>query len=185
MAPQVIFFAIVILSAIVTASADLSRFSSLDVSMVMSGEIWRMLTGHLTHLTWQHYALDAPVFFIVYLAYKRNSNGLNSLYLIVFSALVVSSTVIIAGIHQVYGGLSGLSYAAISAILLNMLVSTPRRILPYLLTFALLLYLFFLQGSTTGINGINVAKEAHLAGILSGGIFELIRIRLNKLLHKA
>lgn len=179
-----IFFVIVILSAVITASASLSHFASLDVSMVMSGEVWRILTGHLTHLTWRHYALDAPVFLIVYLAYKRDSGGLSSLYLLIFSALVVSATIIIAGRHQVYGGLSGLSYAAISAILLNMLISRPRRILPYLLTFALLLYLFFLQGSTTGINGINVAKEAHLAGILSGVTFELIRIRLTKSLQK-
>ncbi len=172
-----IFLVIVIVSAVITASTDLSRIASLDISLVMSGEIWRVFTGHLTHLTWQHYAMDAPVFLIVYLVYKRNTSGLISIYLTIFSAIIVSATVIAMGVHQVYGGLSGLSYAAISALLLNMVIANPRRILLYILILAFLVYFLFLQGNTTGIN---VAKEAHVAGILSGIIFELIR-RYSKL----
>jgi hypothetical protein len=40
------------------------------------------------------------------------------------------------------------------------------------LIFTFLFYLLFLQGSTTGIN---VAKEGHVAGALSGVIVELTR----------
>lgn len=167
-----IFLAIVLLSAVITASTDLSRIASLDISLAMSGEVWRVFTGHLTHLTWRHYAMDAPVFLIVYLVYKRNTCGLISFSLTIFSAIIVSATVIAMDIHQVYGGLSGLSYAAISALLLSMVIASPRQILPYILILAFLIYFLFLQGNTTGIN---VAKEAHLAGILSGIIFELIR----------
>lgn len=167
-----IFWAIVILSAVITSSADLTRFASLDISLVMSGQVWRLITGHLTHLTWRHYAMDAPVFLMAYLLYKRNTGGFSSVYLAVFSAIVVSASVVFMGIHQVYGGLSGLSYAAISALSLEMILNNPRRILPYILIFTFLFYLLFLQGSTTGIN---VAKEAHVAGVLSGVIFELIR----------
>lgn len=167
-----IFLVIVILSAVITASSDLSRIASLDIFLVMSGEVWRVFTGHLTHLTWRHYVMDAPVFLIVYLVYRRNVGVLSSILLAIFSAIIVSATVIVIGVHQVYGGLSGLSYAAISALLLNMIITTPRRIIPYILIITLLIYFFFLQGNTTGIN---VAKEAHIAGILSGVIFELSR----------
>lgn len=167
-----IFLFIVILSAVITASAELSSIASLDISLVMSGEVWRIFTGHLTHLTWQQYAFDAPVFLIVYLVYRRNTDGFSSIYLVIFSAIIVSATVVAMGIHQVYGGLSGLSYAAISALLLNMVIAAPRQILPYILVLALLVYLLCLQGYTTGIN---VAKEAHVAGTISGLAFELVR----------
>ena len=170
-----IFIAIVILSAVITASADLSNFAVLDVSRVMSGEVWRLLTGHLTHLSWRHYSLDAPVFLIAYLVYKRNAGSRSSVYLAIFSAIIVSAAVVFMGAHQVYGGLSGLSCAAVSAISLKMILDSPRRILPYILVFALLFYLLFEQGNASGIN---VAKEAHAAGTLSGVIYELIRRRL-------
>jgi Rhomboid family. len=168
----VIFLFIVMLSAVITASAELSSLASLDVSLVMSGEVWRLFTGHLTHLTWRQYALDAPVFLIVYLVYRRNTGGLSSIYLVIFSAIMVSATVVAMSIHQVYGGLSGLSYAAISALLLNMVIATPRQVLPYILILTFLIYFLCLQGNTTGIN---VAKEAHVAGTISGLAFELVR----------
>lgn len=169
---QVLFLVIVILSAVITASAGLSSLASLDISLVMSGELWRLFTGHLMHLTWRHYALDAPVFFIVYLVYKRKTSGLSSIYLVFFSAITVSATVVVMGIHQVYGGLSGLSCAALSALLLKMILDAPRRILPYILVFIFLVYLLFLQGNASGIN---VAKEAHVAGTISGLAFERVR----------
>jgi membrane associated rhomboid family serine protease len=172
LASQVLFLVIVILSAVITASAGLSNLASLDISLVMSGEVWRLFTGHLTHLTWRHYALNAPVFFIVYLVYRRNTGGLSSIYLAISSAIIVSATVVFIGIHQVYGGLSGLSCAAISAILLKMILDAPRRIFPYILIFAFLVYLLFLQGNASGIN---VAKEAHVAGTISGLTFEWVR----------
>jgi membrane associated rhomboid family serine protease len=172
LAPQVLFLVIVILSAVITFSAGLSSFASLDTSLVMSGEIWRLLTCHLTHLTWRHYALDAPVFFIVYLVYKRNTGSLSSIYLVIFSAITVSVSVVAMGIHQVYGGLSGLSYVATSALLLKMILDAPRKIFLYVVVFAFLVYVLFLQGNTSGIN---VAKEAHVAGIISGLAFERVR----------
>jgi membrane associated rhomboid family serine protease len=172
MASQLIFLAIAVLSGVINTSADLTALASLDVSLVMSGEIWRLITGHLTHLTWLHYALDTPVFLIAYLIYKKNTGGLSSVYLAIFSAIIVSVCVVAMGIHQVYGGLSGLTCAAISALLLKMILDSPRLILPYILALVFMLYLLFLQGNA---NGLNVAKEAHVAGTLSGVIFELIR----------
>jgi membrane associated rhomboid family serine protease len=169
LASQVLFLVIVIMSTVIIASAGLSKLASLDISLVMSGEVWRFFTGHLMHLTWRHYALNAPVFFIVYLVYRRNTGGLSSIYLAIFSAIIVSATVMFMGIHRVYGGLSGLSFAAISAILLKMIVDAPRRIFPYILIFAFLFYLLFLQGKASGVNA---AKEAHMAGAISGLTFE-------------
>ena len=172
LASQMLLLVIVILSAMITASTGLSSLASLDISLVMSGELWRLFTGHLTHLTWRHYALNAPVFYIVYSVYKRNTSGLSSIYLMIFSAITVSATVVVMGIHQVYGGLSGLSCAALSSLLLKMILDAPRRILPYILVFAFLVYLLFFQGNASGIN---VATEAHVAGTISGIVFECVR----------
>lgn len=167
-----IFLTIVILSAVITASTDLSSYSALDVSLVNSGQVWRLFTGHLTHLTWRHYSVDAPVFLMAYMVYRKNTGGLGSFYLLILSAIIVSAAVVFAGTHQIYGGLSGLSCAAISAIVFKIILDSPRRIPPYILMFAFLFYLLFMQGNASGIN---VAKEAHLAGTLTGVTYELIR----------
>jgi len=172
LAPGIIYLTIFILSGVINTSACLTGIASMDASLVMRGEVWRVFTGHLTHLNWMHYALDAPIFCFVFLVYERNAGGFNSIYLTVFSAITVSSAVIIMGIHQVYAGLSGLTCAGIAAVLLKMVMDPPRRILPYMLAIAFLVYLLFLQ--ETG-NGLNVAKEAHVAGTLSGLIYEFIR----------
>jgi membrane associated rhomboid family serine protease len=173
MVPQVIFALIAAtIAAVVTASADLSSIASLDTSRVLSGEVWRLLSGHITHLTWRQYAIDAPAFVILYATYSRMAGSTSSVSLALFSALAVSAAVIFAGMHQVYGGLSGLSCAALSAILLASIMEHPRHITVYFVGFAYCVYLLFPGG---GASDVNVAGEAHIAGTMSGVVFALMR----------
>ncbi len=162
----------VVIAALVTASADLSSIASLDVTKVMDGEIWRVFSGHLAHLSWNHYAVDAPVFMLLYATYSKRTDPFSAVLLALFAALSVSLGVIFAGLHQVYGGLSGLSCAAVSAILLTMIMEQPRQIFPYLMCFIYCIYLLFMGGFTSGVR---VAHEAHFAGAASGLVFVLIR----------
>jgi membrane associated rhomboid family serine protease len=172
MAAQMIFsFVVAIIAAAVTASADLSSIASLDTSRVLSGEVWRLLTGHITHLTWRQYAVDATAFVFLYATYSRMAGSASSVSLALFSALAVSAAVIFTGMHQVYGGLSGLSCAALSAILITSIMEHPRQITLYLVGFAYCAYLLFIEGIASDVN---VAGEAHIAGAILGVVFVLM-----------
>ena len=162
---------VAIVAALVTASADLSSLASLDTSRVMAGEFWRLFTGHATHLSWRQYAIDAPVFILLYATYSRRVAPSSAVFLALFAALSVSLAVILAGMHQVYGGLSGLSCAAVSAILVAMIREHPRQTFPYLMGAMFCVYLLFTGGFASGVR---VAHEAHVAGAVSGLVFGLI-----------
>lgn len=159
---------IAILSAAITASSDLSSLTSLDVERVFSGELWRLLSGHLSHLTWRQYALDVSGFILLYHAYGRKAGPGAALRLFLFASLFVSAAVILAGSHQVYGGLSGLCCAALSAVLLESILERPRQAAAYIAGFAFCLYLLFMGGSASGVN---LAGEAHAGGAAAGLIF--------------
>lgn len=160
------------LAALVTASATLSGLAALDVSRTLSGEVWRLISGHLAHLTWWHYLLDAPAFVLLYSTYGRREGSIPAVLLALSAAASVSATVIAAGRHQVYGGLSGLSCAAASAVVLSLVFERPRSWAPYLGFLAYVLYLSSPEGMASGVA---VAREAHLAGAASGAAFALTR----------
>ncbi|NVN89174.1 MAG: rhomboid family intramembrane serine protease [Desulfuromonadales bacterium] len=168
-------FCIALLAGLVTASADLSGAASLDVARVVSGEVWRMVSGHLTHLTWRQYITDVPAFVFLYGAYIRRSGTVSGVLLALFSAVSVSGVVIIAGVHQLYGGLSGVSCAAFAAILLVWIMEHPRRMANYLVAAVFCAFLLSMGGVASGVR---VAKEAHIAGAVTGAIFELLRVWL-------
>jgi membrane associated rhomboid family serine protease len=168
-----------IIAAVVTASADLSSVASLDVSRVKAGEVWRLFSGHVAHLTWRQYAIDAPAFILLYSTYSKRAGLYSAAFLSFFAALFVSIVVIIAGTHQVYGGFSGLSCAAASAIILAMIMDQPRHVTPYVMCSIYCAYLLFMGGIASGVR---VAQEAHVAGAMSGVVYVLLRGRLLKLI---
>jgi membrane associated rhomboid family serine protease len=105
-------------------------------------------------------------------AYSRIAGSASSVSLALFSALAVSAAVIFTGMHQVYGGLSGLSCAALSAILLARIMDHPRQIAVYFVGFAYCAYLLFMGGIASDVG---VAGEAHIAGAMSGVVFVLMQ----------
>jgi hypothetical protein len=168
-------------AALVTMSGYLSSLAALDTSRVMAGEFWRLLSGHLAHLTWRQYLVDAPAFIVLSTTYGKRTTQVSALLLSLFAALSVSLGVILAGSHQVYGGLSGLSCASVSALLLGMILEQPRQILPYLVGCLFGWYLLCAGGFASSVR---VASEAHSAGALSGVVFVLMR-RKASLISKA
>jgi len=154
-------------AALVTRSAALSRLAALDVAAVRSGELWRVVTGHLSHLTWRHFVIDSATFFLLYAAYQRKWGTVATVALAAGAAAAVSLSVVFAGMHDVYGGLSGLSCAPIAATLAFLVAQRPRQVLPYLLSAG---YLGFLAWGTGG-TGVDVAREAHFGGAALGAVF--------------
>lgn len=165
-------------AGVVTASAHLSSLMALDTSQVWAGQWWRILSGHLAHLTWRQYAVDAPVFIGLYSIYRKRSGAVSALVLSLFAAVTVSLAVMLAGRHQVYGGLSGVSCAAVTALLCSMINERPRQAFPYLMSAMFCSYLLFMGGLA---GGVEVAQEAHLTGAASGVLFANCEMWLRRL----
>jgi membrane associated rhomboid family serine protease len=164
--------AVVLAAGAVTGSAALSSQLALDVSRVLSGELWRLFTGHLAHLTWRHYGVDALAYWLLFSAYAatRSSTAANALVMV--ASVVVSVTVVVLRLHPIYGGLSGLSCGACAALILAMILDNPYGLLGYTLALFFCSYLGLEQSL---VAGIRVAPESHWAGALSGIAVEGIR----------
>jgi len=164
--------AVVLAAGAVTASAALSSLLALDTSRVLSGELWRLFTGHLAHLTWRHYAVDALAYWLLVTSYAAWRGSRAATGLALAACVSVSLTVVAFGLHPVYGGLSGLSCAAFAALVLAMLRDDPKDVWCYVL--AALFGIYLMLGESLAA-GIRVAPEAHWAGALTGAAFEGIR----------
>ncbi len=164
-----------------TASAQLSGIASMDVELVKSGELWRLFSGHLAHITWNQYAVDASAFVILFERYKKSCGLISALSLLFLSALAVSSEIIFSGCCQIYAGLSGINCAAFSVILITFLIAHPYW--PSLWIIAAVFIGYLTIGDKSIISGVNVAREAHLTGALTGVLFAFIRAKFYKTIH--
>jgi membrane associated rhomboid family serine protease len=164
--------AVVLAAGAVTASAALSSHLALDVSRVLAGELWRVFSGHLAHLTWRHYAVDALAYWMLFSAYAARRNTMAATCLAIVASVAVSLTVVALGLHPIYGGLSGLSCGACAGLILAMVLDEPNDVWGY--AFALL-FCVYLALTDSLVAGIRVAHEAHWAGALSGMAAEGIR----------
>jgi membrane associated rhomboid family serine protease len=163
---------VVLAAGVVTASAALSSYLALDVSRVLSGELWRLFSGHLTHLTWRHYVVDAVAYWLLFSTYASLRSAMAATCLALVASAVVSVTVVVLRLHPVYGGLSGLCCGACAALILAMVLDKPNGVSGYALALLFCAYLGLAEGV---IAGIRVAHEAHWAGALSGTVTEGIR----------
>jgi membrane associated rhomboid family serine protease len=164
--------AVVLAAGVVTASAALSSHLALDVSRVLAGELWRLFTGHLGHLTWRHYFVDALAYWLLFSTYAARRSSMAANGLVIVASIVVSVTVVVLQWHPIYGGLSGLCCAACAALVLAMILDNPYGLLGYTIALFLCCYLGLEQSL---VAGIRVAPEAHWAGALSGIAVEGIR----------
>jgi membrane associated rhomboid family serine protease len=162
---RVIPLAVVLAAGAVTASAELSSYLVLDVSRVLSGELWRLFSGHLAHLTWRHYVVDALAYWLLFSTYASMRSSMAATSLALVASVVVSVTVVVLRLHPIYGGLSGLCCAACAGLILAMVLDRPNVVRGY--AFALL-FCAYLGLTESLVAGIRVAHEAHWAGALSG-----------------
>jgi rhomboid family GlyGly-CTERM serine protease len=107
-----------------------------DRAAIMSGEIWRMITGHLVHLDWQHLALNAAAFIgLGWLIETDGPNGRRTLMsTLVASAVLISCTLLLfAPATAYYAGLSGALNGLFALVCVTMYRSTRIWIWPALL----------------------------------------------------
>lgn len=86
-----------------------------DRQQILSGEIWRLWTGHLVHSNSSHFALNIMAAVIIYFTYiTRIKSGELLLYSSVFALLISVTLLCIYPSLGWYNGLSGLLHALVA-----------------------------------------------------------------------
>lgn len=86
-----------------------------DRQQVLSGEIWRIWTGHLVHTNISHFALNIVAAIIIYFTFfTRIKSGELLLYGSVFATLISVTLLCIHPSLDWYNGLSGLLHALVA-----------------------------------------------------------------------
>lgn len=153
-----------------------------DRDAILHGQVWRLISGNLVHLSVEHFLLDVGVFLFIGILYE---DGLGSSYpwMLLSTGLIVTTAILIGLPNMtIYRGLSGVDSGQVAAVLFMESQTRNRKWYEWILivfaagTFTLkLVYewftgrLFFSTGSL-GDLGVPVPL-AHVAGALGAVAF--------------
>ena len=155
------------------------EWASLDLNATRSGEVWRLITGHLTHLDWHHFYLNMAALTLSIVVFHRDvllRDWIGSFFFVsIFSSL---------GMCYVYAEFDryvGFSDVIHGWILLGAASIAHRE--PKLAT--AIFVLFWLKiveehyqfdfFTSYGLE-VNIAKESHIYGALGGILYSLLFI---------
>lgn len=164
-------------------AAGLAPGLQFDRALIDQGQLWLLLTGHLVHLNWTHWALNMAGLAIVAVFFSAYGSLLDWLFVLLFSAVVTGLCLYWFHPELIwYVGLSGVLhglfiYGAIREI----------RFYPfsgYVLVMLLVGKLFweFMNGPLPGseeMTGGHVVVDAHLYGAMAG----FVSVFLTRALH--
>jgi rhomboid family GlyGly-CTERM serine protease len=146
---------------------------------ILSGELWRLLSAHLTHLNWPHLLMNLVGLWLIWLLFLSREKALATC-LFVWPLLMLGTGLGLLALHSEIAWYRGLSGALHGLLLLALL----RQRAWQNLSGGLLLVLFCAKllweqtvgpasGSESLIDG-RVIVESHLYGALSGGLIWLL-----------
>lgn len=97
------------LAVLATFSPAIQSWCVLDRDALAAGEVWRLWTGHLAHLTASHLCVDALMFVLLAVALRRAGERALGRVLVVGGAALSASLLVGDPTLARYGGLSGLN----------------------------------------------------------------------------
>lgn len=110
-----VFMPLILVAASCTMVYLLPGLSDLliyDRRAILSGELWRFLTGHLVHFSWGHLFFNLLGFVIAgWIVWRRGYSGF--WILCVISSVAISGTLLLQPEVIYFGGISGIVNAAI------------------------------------------------------------------------
>ena len=141
---------------------------------ILSGQLWRLVSGHFVHVTWLHLILNLAGLIVVWMLFKDIL--IQRTWWLLTLGSIVGIDVALLGFHpeiKWYMGLSGVlhGYFAGGAILQIRLRGV--RGLLYLILLIIKLLWEYLNGPLPGsgeLSGGRVITEAHLYGAIGGAI---------------
>ncbi|NIV18169.1 MAG: rhombosortase [Woeseiaceae bacterium] len=168
---------------VIAAAGDAGRDAlSYDRTAILAGEVWRLLTGHVTHLGWPHLALNMAGLVLVW--YLVAAYLVSSQWAIV---LAISAAGVDAGLWffepqlMGYVGLSGVLHGLLAAgIVAGLRTGNAEvRILGIVIVLKIGWEQFFgpLPGSEEASGG-TVIVASHAWGALAGAVCAAILIRV-------
>lgn len=147
-------------------------------AMLLDGEIWRLVTGNLTHLGWSHLALNGAGLIMIWLFFENEFSAPQWLLLLLACGLGVTVGLFWLNPQLVwYVGLSGLLHGLFIAGAIQTFRAEPLFSSVMLGGFAAKLTYEQFRGalpSTAELSGGPVVVDAHLYGAIAGLIAGLI-----------
>ncbi|MCP3697860.1 MAG: rhombosortase [Aliivibrio sp.] len=153
-----------------------SDFFVWDRSLILQGEIWRLVTGNFTHTNLPHLMMNAAALTVFCFIFKDILNP-KKLWLLLLSISLLTGSFLLLSPMQSYVGLSGVLHglfiwAAIEDI-------KQQRSTGWLLLVGVVAKIaweqyFGASDSTVSLINANVAIEAHLIGAFCGATLQLL-----------
>lgn len=149
-----------------------------DRQQLLSGEIWRIWTGHLVHTNSSHFALNIAAAIIIYFTFfLRIKSGELLLCGFIFAALISVALLYIYPSLGWYNGLSGLLHALVAYFSVRLASDEDKifwtgLIIIWMKVLAEAIHAYF--GYESLIGDMPVITEAHLMGAFFGTVTALI-----------
>lgn len=140
------------------------------------GQLWRLWTGHLAHVSWQHLLGNLAALAALLALGDRRCSPVEGLGLVIIGPLLISLYLLWARPELVwYAGASGMTHL----LLARQCCRLPLRWA--VMTWGLLLGKLWLETRTTPwLHHAEIVHEAHWAGVALGLLFGLWRLRASK-----
>lgn len=159
---------------------DVNGWASLQVHATLEGQWWRIITGHLAHFDWPHYAMNMMGLSLCVAVFYKDI--LWHHWLLSFISLSFFSSIgliIISPINYSYVGFSDVLHGWIMMGCIAMYQKEKKLALTVFILFWLkiieenLNLPFF---TSFGVSG-NVAKESHILGSVAGILYGLLAFK--------
>ncbi|UTV26922.1 rhombosortase [Photobacterium atrarenae] len=146
-----------------------------DRQAIQAGEMWRILTGNLTHTNWPHMLMNTLALAIISFIFRAHVHLKSYTTLILGLSAVVGIAILASDIHW-YAGLSGVLHGLFAWGVVKDIQARQKG--GWLLLLGLGVKVGWEQvvggsASSEALIGARVAIEAHLAGALAGGLIAL------------
>jgi GlpG protein len=156
-------------AATVSAAPAIANVLVYDRSHVEAGELWRLLTSHLVHFTPMHLLYDVVAIGVGGGMIEQRWGMRRLALLYVMASLGIGFTLLLAAPSlAIYGGLSGIAYAALAYAALGSLSQRPQAV-SWVLLGALAGKLLIELGTSSPIfvhgDDLVAVPIAHAAGI--------------------
>jgi len=175
------------LLAILLQALPLQPLLRFQADAISSGELWRLLTGHLLHLSWLHLWLNLAGLWVIWWLGLGLIKASQWLLAMAICGLVVSLGFLLFSPEIAwYVGLSGILHGLLAALALLLIRKAERLGWAMLLMLSIKLLLEQWQisfGTQLDIGG-RVLVDAHLYGAVAGvgvGLYWMLRSPLQRL----
>lgn len=147
--------------------------------LILDGQVWRLLTGHLVHGTWNHWWLNAAGLTLLWALFPHRFARLSSLWLMAAIMLATGAALLLWNPGVVwYVGMSALLHGLLVAWLVAALRNGRQGALFLLLLVGAKLVYEQITGPLPGTaeaTGLPVLVDAHLYAAIAGGVLGMLK----------